>query len=136
MGFNNLAELGAGNTLDLEILNDLAENDRYLKSIIPDVYIRAANGKIANSEQGSQMKVQGGHIAVPQFTGTTTVSGRFVSAHNASYAPVVVLTAKSQVPVWVTVVKSDSRGFTAKIVSTTKTRMRGVYINWVALTQS
>jgi hypothetical protein len=136
MGYNDVQAIPEGGSLDLEIINALAANDAYLKSIIPDVLVNPnISGIVAQSEQGSQMKIQAGAASVPSFTGTTLVTVPFLVAHIGTYNPPVIVSITGQIPMGVTVSAVTSKNFTVKLVSSATGAVRGIYVNWIAITQ-
>lgn len=135
MGFKDIPTLGNSQFIDFEILNDLAENDLYLKNIIPDVYVKTNNTAKANSEGGSQMKIQGSSVPIAPFTGRHTVFIPFIKAHNGRYTPPVTATAMSTQNMYCQITKIITKGFYVTLTPSTKKKVSGVRVNWIALTQ-
>ena len=135
MGFKDISTLGNSQFIDFEILNDLAENDLYLKSIIPDVYVKTNNTARANSEAGSQMKIQGSSVPIAPFTGRHTIFIPFIKSHNGKYIPPVTATVFSTYNMNCQITKIKPNGFYVTLTPTTKKKVSGVRVNWIALTQ-
>lgn len=136
MAFKDLSTLGNSQFIDFEVLNDLAENDLYLKSIIPDVYVKTNNANRANSETGSQMKIQGSSVPIAPFTGRHTIFIPFPRAHNGKYIPPVTATAMSTYNMYCQITKIQNTGFYVTLTPATKKKVSGVRVNWIALTQT
>lgn len=135
MAWNNIQTLGNGSTLDFEIFNDIIENLNYLKSIIPDVRVRTSNGYEANSETGSQMKIQTGSTPIATFTGRKTIYIPFVTGHNGKYVPSVVATVHSGYNMNCQLTKVEAKGFYVTLTPVSKKAISGVRLNWIAITQ-
>jgi hypothetical protein len=135
MPWNDISPLINGTSLDLEIINDLVENSVYLKSIVPDVYVRTNNSFKANSEAGAQMKIQCSSTAIKGFTGRQTFYIPFIISHNGKYVPPVVATVFSSQNMYCQVTKVDNKGFWVTLSPVSKKKITGVKVNWVAVTQ-
>jgi hypothetical protein len=136
MGYNALQPLTEGSALDLEFFNSLAENDAYLKNIIPDVIVNTyVSGIAANSEIGSQMKIQGASVPLASYTGTTTVAIPFPIAHIGTYPAIVVVSITGAVPTSIMVAATTAKNFSVKLVPSATGQIRGQRLNWIALTQ-
>jgi len=136
MPYKKVNPLSETNTLDLQVLNDLANNDAYFDSIIPDVYIRDnATGVVNQSLLGAQAKIQGGSFAVPAFSGPRIFNIPFPLAHNGKYYAPVVATFVSSAVVTTNITSVNMKGFNVRITPAAKGSISGARINWIALTQ-
>lgn len=136
MPFKDISTLGNSNLMDFEVINDISENLLYLKSIIPDVYVKTNNTARANSETGSQMKIQGSSTPIAAFTGRHTIFIPFARAHNGKYTPPVTATVVSGHNMFCQITSIKPNGFYVTLTPTTKKKVSGVRVNWIALTQT
>jgi hypothetical protein len=136
MPYNALQPITEGGGIDLEFLNQLAENDQYLKDIIPDVLINSyITGTEVNSEKGTQIKIQGGSTPLAAFTGTYNLSIPFLVAHTGAWNAVVVATVTGSVPTQIMVTGTASKNFSVRLVPSITGRISGMRLNWIAITQ-
>jgi hypothetical protein len=135
MTWNNISTLGTDLNIDFETLNDIIENLVHLKSIIPDVYFLNGKSYRANSESGAQMKIQTSCTSIASVTGKQSFWIPFASTHNGKYTPTVVATAFSNYTMYCQVTKVQSNGFYVTLTPTSKKKITGVKVNWIAITQ-
>lgn len=136
MGYTALQPLTEGSSLDLEFLNNLAANDEYLKSIIPDVNVRTyITGLSANSEEGAQMKIMGASVPLGTITGPININLPMTYSHTAPWPPIITATCVSSVDIGIVVISWTPKTFMVRLTPSVTGPIKGARINWVGIAQ-
>lgn len=132
-----LNTLTNGDFIDFDIIDQLISNVNYLRDAVPEIHVRRPTGTVlsASGETETRLRIQGGQERVSSFKGTHDVAIKLIKPHTGTADYPVTLSPSSQIDVRLSLFSQTNNQFVVRIIPTTKSSIRGLKINWNAITQ-
>jgi len=137
MAWIQLRSLSNADFVDFDVIDQMINNIYFLRAAIPEIHVRKPDGTTlyADGNTDTRLRIQSGVLNLNGFTGNKVFTVKLIKPHTGTADYPILLTLATNVDIRVSISSQNNKEFNVRVIPTGKSAMRGVKINWMAVTK-